>query len=124
MRVPQNIPLCRKIRYYGGEGIEFKGVPDEEVPIYTQFGAIISEEEGKVFIRFQYITASKSYKNYEPPESYIIPTGYKAVVKNLDVSNGATITSDGLGFIFILDAQIHSSGHLESTVCLIDIVKQ
>lgn len=119
MRVPQNIPLCKEINTielssYGSTDIPY--IDDDQVPIYHEFGTIqIDSVEGI------WVTANKSYKNYEVPSSYLVPKGYKPQLRVVvNGSNYATFKSAGLGFIFIAKWL----GGSNNGLWIVDIVKE
>lgn len=119
MRIPQNIPLCKQIRTVELSSYTPDVLPhadDDEIPIYQEFGDISEDSVGGIFV-----FAKKSYKNYEPPKSFIVPKGYKAVMKAI-VSGAyiATFESSGLGFVYIAKWL----GGNNNGLWVIDIVKE
>lgn len=134
MRVPQNIPLCKviKTRY------EFNSLnptfiyTDDYVPLHLEIVNILAGNEtgsnALLTIDFVSLLAHKSYGNYEPPKSYIIPKGYKAVNRRIDgalATSEKDIVSDGLGFVYIYKVDVYKPSGAQPwcRVYALDIVK-
>lgn len=136
MRVPQNIPLCKEITAIGTDTfISTVGLylnSDDLVPIYTTYKSISfsdSLESGVALNDYLAVYAPKSYTNYEPPKSYIIPTGYQAVTRTILVqatSLPIKLKSNGLGFIYIIGTSVITTieGYPYIKIAIIDIVKK
>lgn len=130
MRVPQNIPLCKvlKTRYMEADTNPNFGVVDSYVPVFVDVFSVNTDGDD---LRVEYIAlyAPKSYKNYEPPASYIIPDGYKAVNRQIDIAVSGTekdIVSTGLGFIYVYKTNkvIVSAAPPYGRIYVIEIVKK
>lgn len=136
MRVPQNIPLCKEITVICGDTfISTVGLYlnyDDLVPIYTTYRSLTfndSLECGVALNDYLAVYASKSYNNYEPPKSYILPNGYQAVTRTILVKvtySPIKLKSNGLGFIYIIGTSgvtvIEGSPYIN--IAIIDIVKK
>jgi len=125
VRVPQNIPLCKTITYTGLESFGADNNPviegaDNEVPIYVEINAKDSSLDSFIGC---VVHTDKSYGNYKPPTSYIVPNGYKAVMKYLESTVGyyTKFTSTGLGYVCILGRMNPSEGE---GLLVIEIVKE
>lgn len=120
MRVPQNIPLSKQLHFRRLIAVNIDRIQcsDDLVPVYVKINAItqVGLTGGAIYV-------NKSYKNYEPPISYIVPRGYKAQTTVLSIPQDATsddytFDSVGLGFVCVLE--INSSAQIS----LIEIVKE
>ena len=134
MRVPQNIPMCKVIRtrYEFSVPTNFSN-SDDYVPIHVEIVDVLaSSETGNdptLDVQAIYLLAPNSYGNYNPPKSYIIPKGYKAVNRRIDgaaATSTKDITSNGLGFVYIYKVDVYrpSSAAPYCRVYAIDIVKE
>ena len=105
------------------------GITDSHVPVYLD---IFSADEDGTDLRVKYVAlyAPKSYINYEPPKSYIIPDGYKAVNKRIDIAYEGVdkdVKSTGLGFIYVYKTDYVSDASgvpPYGRIYVIDIVKE